>query len=221
MSTDYIPSTDAAFNNFFKRITQYVAQKCTGPSPEWTHIPQEERKALDDAYIAWYDAYVLTLKPHPPQLTRARNEQRARSEKILRQFVQDFLHYKLVTNLDRDNMNLPNRSKKRSRRGEVTECIAVTTPLRNHREVVFKYRVMGSARRGKPDGYHAIIRWAILDKRPESHNDLHNTIVSSSSPHVLTFSEEDRGKTVYYSLCWQSRAGLMGPWSDIGSTRVP
>jgi len=221
MSKDYIPSTDADFNTFFRNIAQYVAGKCTGPSPEWTHIPAEERRALDDAYIAWYDAYALTLKPHTPQIGRARSEQRAISEKVLRQFVQNFLHYKIVTNLDRDNMRLPNRSKRRSRQDEVTECIAVTTPLRNHREVVFKYRVMGSTRRGKPDGYRAIIRWSILDKPPESLNELHNTEVSTSSPHALTFGEEDRGKTVYYSLCWQSRTGIMGPWSDIGSTRVP
>jgi len=221
MSKDYIPTTDADFNNFFKRITQYVAGKCAGPSPEWTHIPAEERAALNEAYIAWYNAYGLTLVPHPQQLTRARNEQRAISEKVLRQFVQNFLHYKLVTNLDRDNMKLPNRSKRRSRQDEVTECIAVTTPLRNHREVMFKYRVMGSTRRGKPDGYRAIIRWGILDKPPASHQELYNTDMSTSSPHVLTFGEEDRGKTVYYSLCWQNRASVMGPWSDIGSTRVP
>ncbi|MCL2232271.1 MAG: hypothetical protein FWB99_04250 [Treponema sp.] len=221
MGKDYIPAADAEFNNFFRHITRYVAEKCTGRPPEWTHIPAEELNTLNDAYTAWYSAYELTLVPHPQQLTRAKNEQRAISEKVLRQFVQDFLHYKAVTNLDRDKMKLPNRSRKRSRQGEVTECMAVTTPLRNHREVVFKYRVMGSTRRGKPDGYHAIIRWAILDKPPESHNDLHNTVVSTSSPHILTFGEEDRGKIVYYSLCWQNRAGVMGPWSDIGSTRVP
>jgi len=221
MSRDYIPRTDPAFDRFFRRITQYVASKCTRTAPEWTHIPAEERKALDNAYADWYNAYALTFVPHPQQLTREKNKQRSISEKVLRQFVQDFLYYKAVTDLDRDNMDLRNRGKTRSPRNEVTEGIEVTTPLRNHREVLFRYRVKGSTRRAKPDGYRAILRWAILDKAPETHTELYNVETARKNPHVVTFGEEDRGKTVYYSMCWQNRAGINGPWSDIFSTRVP
>jgi len=221
MSRDYVPRTDPAFDKFFKRIAQYVSSKCIGVSPAWTHIPAEERKALDDAYIDWYNAYALTFAPHPQQLTREKNKQRAISEKVLRQFVQGFLYYKAVTDLDRDNMSLRSRSKARGTRNEVTECIEVITPLRNHREVLFTFRVKGSTRRAKPDGYRAILRWAILDKPPETHKELHNVETVSKSPFALAFEEDDRGKTVYYSMCWQNRAGINGPWSDILSTRIP
>jgi hypothetical protein len=36
---DLIPGPDVDFNAFFKHYVQYVTVKCTGQSPEWTHIP--------------------------------------------------------------------------------------------------------------------------------------------------------------------------------------
>jgi len=39
---DYIPTTDADFNQFFKNLTQYVNTKCSGTTPEWQHIPKEK-----------------------------------------------------------------------------------------------------------------------------------------------------------------------------------
>ncbi|MDR1930372.1 MAG: hypothetical protein LBQ44_07050, partial [Treponema sp.] len=71
MSRDYIPQRDADFDDFFKFMNQYVAQKCGGQSPEWTHIPQAARTAMADGYIAWYTAYANTLGPHTPEDTSA------------------------------------------------------------------------------------------------------------------------------------------------------
>ncbi|MDR1507047.1 MAG: hypothetical protein LBI67_08080 [Treponema sp.] len=48
MSNDYIPGNDAAFN-WFKFLNQYVAAKCAGQSPEWTHIPEAARTELQGA----------------------------------------------------------------------------------------------------------------------------------------------------------------------------
>jgi hypothetical protein len=43
---DYLNLTDTAFDNWFTRFNQYLAQKCSGSSPEWTHIPSTERNNL-------------------------------------------------------------------------------------------------------------------------------------------------------------------------------
>jgi hypothetical protein len=40
---DYLALIDAVFNQFFKFMVQYVTAKCSGASPEWTHIPQAVR----------------------------------------------------------------------------------------------------------------------------------------------------------------------------------
>ena len=66
MSNDWVPARDSDFDFFLRNINRYVAGKCGGPDPAWTHIPQAARTALEAACDAWYEAYALTLRPHSP-----------------------------------------------------------------------------------------------------------------------------------------------------------
>jgi hypothetical protein len=45
--------------------------------------------------------------------------------------------------------------------------------------------------------------------------------MASKTPHTLEFTEEDRGKRVYVSACWQNERGLTGQWSDIQNAVIP
>jgi hypothetical protein len=54
---DYLNLTDSEFDNFFKVLNDYVAHKCVGGTPEWTHIPAAARQELLDAYAVWHTAY--------------------------------------------------------------------------------------------------------------------------------------------------------------------
>ena len=63
MTKDYIPVRDKDFNDWFKFLNQYVAQKSGGSTPAWTHIPQAARTALADAYIVWYTACANSTAP--------------------------------------------------------------------------------------------------------------------------------------------------------------
>jgi hypothetical protein len=73
MAKDYIPARDKDFNDWFKFLNQYVAQKSGGSTPARTHIPQAARTTLADAYAAWYTAYAATIGPHTPVDTEAEN----------------------------------------------------------------------------------------------------------------------------------------------------
>jgi hypothetical protein len=68
--TDFIPRPDAAFDRYFRAMSQYVNTKTTGTSPAWTHIPSPERLAFNEQYANWYNAYALTFNPHSPDITR-------------------------------------------------------------------------------------------------------------------------------------------------------
>jgi hypothetical protein len=70
---DYIPDNDGVFDGWFKYINQYVAEKCGGSTPQWTHIPQAAQTAMTTAYAAWYTAYSKTKAPHTPVDTEAKN----------------------------------------------------------------------------------------------------------------------------------------------------
>jgi hypothetical protein len=53
---DYLALIDPVFNQFFKFMVQYVTAKCSGATPEWTHIPQTVLTAIADVYAAWFTA---------------------------------------------------------------------------------------------------------------------------------------------------------------------
>jgi hypothetical protein len=46
-------------------------------------------------------------------------------------------------------------------------------------------------------------------------------VLATRTPHILEFTEEERGKTVYVAICWQNEKGEKGPWSEIESAIVP
>jgi hypothetical protein len=66
MVSDYIPVGEAEFDQRFKYINQYVAEKCGSSTPAWTLIPQTARTAMANAYSACYTAYAKNKAPHTP-----------------------------------------------------------------------------------------------------------------------------------------------------------
>jgi len=223
MAKDYIPSNDKNFDLFFKYIAQYVTKKCSGTKPEWAHIPAADRTALDDMYIAWYSAYALTLKPFTSQERDEKNEQRAVAKKALRHFVNRFLRYEPVSNLDRANMAIPNHDTTRTPNTEVDKLVDYKAASGQLREVDLKIRTLGSNTRAKPNGYPgALIVYGILDSRPANVQDLmRNCALATKGKYTLRFEESDRGKTVYTALAWFNRRGTLGPWSDIQAVIIP
>ena len=220
---DYIPSTDADFNQFFKNITQYVNAKCAGSSPEWTHIPKEERERLDQAYIDWYSAYALTFKPHSKDITKQKNRARKEAEGILREFVNRFMRYPPVTDQDRDIMGINNHDITRTPRFGVSELAGTEVKLRNIRELMLHFWIKGQrGKRAKPDGYKgAVIAWDVRDTPPDRPEDLTRRALATRTPYVLQFDETERGKTVYFAAAWQNDRGQVGQWSEIGKAFVP
>ena len=219
---DYIPSTDADFNQFFKNITQYVNAKCTGTAPEWQHIPKEERDKLDQAYIDWYSAYSLTFKPHGTDITKAKTRVRNEVEHFIREFVNRFLRYPPVTDQDRDIMGIHNRKKSRTYHFSVEELVEFEIKLRGIRELEIRFWIKGASHRAKPDGYDgAVIIWDVLDAKPARPDDLNRHTLASRTPHILRFDETERGKTVYIALAWQNDRGYVGQWSEIEMAIIP
>jgi len=105
MTRDYIPRNDKEFEQFFRNITDYVLDN----NARWKHIPKDDVDILEDQFSRWNTAYEKTLVPHIPQLTAEKNRVRLSTERALRHFVNRFLRFEPVTDLDRDKMRIPNR----------------------------------------------------------------------------------------------------------------
>jgi hypothetical protein len=219
---DYIPRPDEAFNTFFKNINQYVGLKTTGTNPEWTHIPQAAQTELLSAYTAWYSAFVLTLKPHSSVETKEKNRVRLLSERALRAFVNQYLRFPPVTDMDRDNMGIPNRDLIRTPHIDVKETVEFELKLRNIREILVDFWVKGESHKAKPDGYDgAVLIWDVLDTPPQRPADLTLHTMASRTPHAIEFDETERGRTVYVAASWQNERGNIGHWSEIQSAKIP
>jgi hypothetical protein len=81
---------------------------------------------------------------------------------------------------------------------------------------------MGSKSTAKPYGVNgAVIIYAVLDAPPADVSALTRSVLATRTPHILEFTEEERGKTVYVAICWQNEKGEKGPWSEIESAIVP
>jgi len=179
-------------------------------------------EALGEQYILWKTAFNKTQEPHIPQLTTEKNRVRLASERALRHFVNRFLRFEPVTDLDRDKMGIPNRDLIRTPHIDVTEVVEFETKLRNIREVLVNFWIKGQTHKAKPAGYDgAVLIWDVLDTPPTSTHDLTLHTMASRTPHALEFAEEERGKTVYIAAAWQNERGLIGQWSEIQSAVIP
>jgi len=222
MSNDYVPRHDADFNNWFKNIVDYVAIKTGSPDHEWEYIPQSVITELNEAYNDWIANYEQTLVPHTPAITTNKNNARARAERVIRAFVQRFLHWPPVTDGDRVNMNIPNRSNTRTQHHEVTDVVEFELKLNHIREILVNFWVKGQTNMAKPPNHDgAVLIWDVLDAPPERPDTLSRHTMASRTPHSIQFDETERGKTVYIAAAWQNERGNLGAWSEIQNTIVP
>ena len=221
---DYVPQNNAEFNTWFKNMTQYVAQKTSGTSPEWDHILKREQDALNAAYADWYTHYAPTLKPHTSDLTDARNESRAKAEKVLRPFVQRNLYCDPVTNADRIYLGLPVRDIIRTDHTTVNEEAEWFFEIRGIRQVRAHFKVFGTSGKAKPDKYICVVAYEVRDASeppPERPEDLKRHVNASRTPVTIAFDETERGKKVYLAMAWQNDRKIMGRWSAIQWTFIP
>jgi hypothetical protein len=219
---NYIPRNDGEFGLYYMNVMQYVGKKCAGNAPEWPHIPKKDQDAFIAAYMAWDRVYTVTTKPHTPPETREKNRVKKISEKLLRDFIKQYLRFPPVTDEDRDNIGIPNYSGTRSTLSHPSERVEFSFRVKGIRQVQVDFRVQGSLNRAKPANYAgAVAVWDILDKAPEQPEDLSRHALASRTPYAIEFKEKERGKTVYVALCWVNEKGQRGPWSEVQAAIVP
>ena len=196
---DYIPGQDAAFDAFFHTLRTYVTQKCQGASPAWTHIPAGKVIELVNGYAAWNDAWTATQSPHTPVQTREKNRVRDREERNVRKFIQRYIYVDdPVTDLDRDNMNVPNRDQTRTPHWDTPEHVDMTHRPHADLELLFEFRVEETG------------EWAIPESRLVSH-----------AYHIERFDSRLKGGRVAVTAAWENGRGVEGQRCEVVVVTVP
>jgi hypothetical protein len=203
---------------FFKNIVQYVAQKTAA----WKHIPKEAQDALIDEYGEWYTAYAPTLKPHTSLETLSRQKAYKKAANVLRGFINQYLRFPPVTDVDRLALGIRNPDPVRTSRSVPHEEVDFFFQLKYKQKLIVHFKVRGAVGKAKPHSYHgAVIAWDLLDKPPARLSELTRHVTATRTPYTMEFDEADRGKTMYAALHWQNGKGKDGAWSEIQSAIVP
>ena len=215
---DYIPHREAELiiwvDNFIKGVSVYTDD---------LEIPEKELSAIKAAQ-AYFRSVAEDAKggERTPVLTAKKDEAKADLVALVRGMVGFRLQNPKVSASMRVEMGLPPHDTVRTDHITVPETVDFGLHLRNIREILVDFRVSGSAGKAKPAHYDgAVIVWAVLDKPPAGIEDLNRHAMASRTPYALSFSEEERGRTVYITLAWQNERGNTGAWAEIQSAVVP
>jgi hypothetical protein len=220
---DFVPKNDEKFNIYFKNLCQLTGERTTGTNPPWDHVPAAAVTTLNNSYAAWYAVYAVTLKPHTPLDTEAKNRAKTAGTEEIRSFVNEYIRYSSKVSVeDRERVGVFGRTPPHPV-PRPTTVPDLDPKAGNPRQIVISYRDKGSEHRGKPKGVHGLeLRWAFLDHEPKSIAELVNSSFDTRSPLILTFGEEDRGKRIYMAGRWEiNREGEKGDFGDIVSAIVP
>ena len=216
---DYVPRNPMKYNAFIDNLTQYVAKNLS----KWKVIPVERFQELLDSFLVFQKIYLplsarLINKAQREQIRQAQTECTAK----LRPFVNQFLKFPPVTNADRIEMGIPNHGATRTPHIEVTALVEFEIKLRGIRELIVNFWVKGASNKAKPPNHDgAVIVWGILDAPSDKIQELTYHTLASRTPHAISFTEAQRGKTVYFAISWQNDRGNIGKWSEIQSAIIP
>jgi hypothetical protein len=216
--TDFIPRPDAQFDVFFRNLVDFVLDNKT----RWGHIPEDDAGDLEDQYTQWLKAYEVTLVPHIPQLTAEKKRVRTVTERALRAFVNRFLRWPPVTDLERDKMGVRNWDTTRTPQPVPTTVPEIEADSSVIRQLSLRMREHGTTSWAKPAHVHSMdFVWGLMEGRPGHVGDFPHFETVTANPIVLNFEDEERGKKVYFAARWVNNTAHHGPWSDIESAFVP
>jgi hypothetical protein len=155
-----------------------------------------------------------------------KNVAKKKLEKDLRAAVLRYLTYNPdVTDKDHDDLGLPIHKTTRT-----PAEVAKTYPIGRAdtgmlRRVIIHFADQSAGEetsKAKPPGQHgAEIRWALSETPVVNVEDLTHSSFDTHTPFTLEFRGDERGKTIYFALCWENTRGEKGPYSPIISVIIP
>jgi hypothetical protein len=222
MSKDWIPDSDPEFDAHYKKYCRIVSEKTSGDTPEWTHIPPARKTDLNTGYTDWALAYAKLRAAHTSGDVLAKNKAKKAGKHTLRAFNNEFILYSLLVS-EQDKVDLGNHpSNPPSPIPDPPTRPEFFIKILDIMRLAIHFWDQGSTSKAKPYGVNgAVIYWAILDHVPAGIEELTNSVLATRTPHILEFTEQDRGKTVYIAMRWQNEKGRKGPPSEIQSAIIP
>jgi hypothetical protein len=220
MAQDYIPRGDLQFLQWAINFLKYLASSMIRLG-----FPQNIFQELSDCCDEL--ANNLRIAGTPSTRTKlsvqAKDTTRVKFEKMVRLRVKEYLSGNhLLTDADREGLGLHIPKSTRTAPSVAASYPATYVDSTVLRRVTVHYHDKENGAKAKPAGQIGVeIKWVILDVKPVSLNELINSTFHTRTPFTMEFDENQRGKTVYFCLCWVNTRGVKGPYSQISSAIIP
>jgi hypothetical protein len=219
MARKTIPRKDTDFDTWQK----VISTKATASVEAWHLDAMWMNNLFTPAYEVWTKAWDAYNDPteRNKMITFEKNEARDKYELLLRKLVKMLEASTYVTDDDRMAVGIyPPAPPTPSPVPKKIPLIVVDTST--VRVLVFGFHDDDTKSHAKPHGVHGMeMKWGILESPPKSIDELIHSSFDTKSPLPLTFSEEERGRTVYFCGRWENTRGEKGPWSLIMTAIVP
>jgi len=224
---DYIPSNSRQFSAFFDNMLLYVNQRKTA----WGHIPAPAINALWTLKDDFDTALEEATGPSTSAQILARQEAQTAATRAVRAFVNQYLRFAPVTNVDRVEMGVPNR-----------DTIPTTVPppavpvegsLSFPAVGLVEVRdIRASGEKRDERSKHGVrIYYGIIGEPSETNkfrisappatgDDLPHSVFTRRSRHRFDFTGEN-GRRVFFCMRFENSKGQAGPWGKVISAFVP
>jgi hypothetical protein len=220
MSThlDYIPNKDSELVSWSANFIAGVAANAS----TWS-IPSNEVNSLQAANNAFVALQAQADSPARTSIIVAeKNAARKTLVAKIREMVGFRLKNPVISDVQRIMLGLHVHDTTPTTIPVPTSRPELDIKVVDFRRLKVVFHDMGSKSKAKPYGVNgAVIIYAVLDSPPADINALTRNVLATRTPHILEFTDEERGKTVYIAICWQNEKGQKGPWSEIESAIVP
>jgi hypothetical protein len=215
---DYIPQKEAQLVDWTDNFINQIDQNADA----W-EIPRAEVTNLQTRQTAFKTLHSQCAGPNRTKTLVA--EKNAAKENFVAD-IRTMVNYRFanpaITDAIRVQCGLHPRDHVRTPIGVPTTRPEFDLTVKDIRQINVDFWDQGSATKAKPYGMNgAVVSWGVMDKAPAEPEELLKSVLATHTPFTLEFTEEERGKTVYVTLQWQSESGKKGPWSEILSTIIP
>jgi hypothetical protein len=216
---DFIPGPDRHFGDWCKNLAgQIVAHQTLWdlPAAQTTTL-----KSHIDSFL------VLLEKAESPEATKGdillKNSKRIELTKEIREFKNKYIDPNdAIGVMERELLELPVLDPVRTPKPTPDTAPECEVSYPGPRRLYIKIRRPGAHTWGRdPNAAGAVIVYDFCDEPPLNHSKFTNSLFASKAHFSFEFSEEDRGKTLYFAICWQGGKGDKGPWSDLGKAIIP
>ncbi|MDR1095484.1 MAG: hypothetical protein LBL31_03770 [Spirochaetaceae bacterium] len=177
-----------------------------------------------DGCAVWDTTYAKTLGPHTAVDTEVKNETKRAVLKTVQPFVNQYLRFPPVTDVDRVAMGVPNHDTclTRLKPPQTAPFFALFQAGPGAIGIMYWDGMM--AKKGsKPKGVEAVrIYYGASDTPVTDHDSLPRSVRATKCPHIIRFPEAERGTWVFVALKWELRKEHgESPWSKILKERAP